>query len=311
MLGDDAQIQLNQQFALDVNGVKKLQLSSKNNPNEALRTGSKEFEAIFLHMMIKSMREASFKSELLQSHQNDFYTGLFDQQISKSMAERGIGLADLMIKQLTTNQTTELGRRQVVDEEFSSLSNQIQAKYFSDVSNASINQKQISDKHQTASSKKQSSPSDNVKDFIDELLEHAISFGKQTGMHAGYSIAHAALESGWGKKIPKYSDGKSSFNLFGIKANKDWAGKVVEITTTEYNQGIASKVNERFKAYDSYAEAFADYAKMLTQNQRYAKVLLNSKSPWEYAKNLQLTGYATDPNYAEKLFSVMKRLGYS
>jgi flagellar protein FlgJ len=99
--------------------------------------------------------------------------------------------------------------------------------------------------------------------------------------------------------------------LFGIKAGRDWAGKVVEVTTTEYSNGIPTKGVDRFKAYDSYTDAFVDYAKLLKQNDRYANVIQNSKTPWEFAKHLQLSGYATDPNYADKLFNVMKRLGFS
>lgn len=307
---------LENEFALDVNSVKQLQQVAKGSPNQALSIAAKEFESIFIQMMLKSMRDASFKSELFKSHENDFYTSMFDQQISKSLAERGMGFADLMIKQLTQNQNSQpqdLGNELMSAEVLSNLS-----KYQADSLNntafnaALINPDRFSENNrQQPEANKKSSLSGSVDQFVDELLEHAVSFGKQTGIPAGYALAHAALESGWGKSVPKYADGKSSFNLFGIKASRDWSGKVLEVTTTEYTNGIPSKVVDRFKAYDSYTDAFADYAKLLKHNDRYANVIQNSRTPWEFAKHLQLSGYATDPNYADKLFNVMKRLGFS
>ena len=307
---------LSHQFALDVNSVKQLQQVAKGSPNHALSIAAKEFESIFIQMMLKSMRDATFKSELFKSHENDFYTSMFDQQISKSLAERGMGFADLMVKQLTQNQTAQnqdLDQQSMSVEVLSNLS-----KYQADQLNDTVlNYPQINpdlfSKHNQpeTTAKNNTALSGNIDEFIDELLSHAVNFGKRTGIPAGYALAHAALESGWGKSVPKYADGKTSFNLFGIKANKDWSGKVVEVTTTEYSNGIPSKVVDRFKAYDSYTDAFADYAKILTQNDRYAKVIQNGKTPWQFAKQLQLSGYATDPNYADKLFNVMKRLGFS
>ena len=307
---------LENDFALDVNSVKQLQQVAKGSPNKALSIAAKEFESIFIQMMLKSMRDASFKSELFKSHENDFYTSMFDQQMSKSLAERGMGFADLMIKQLTQNQNSqsqELGKEQVSADVLANLSKfQTDSINNSAFNSALINPDRFSgNTRHEADSKNSSSLSGNVDQFVDELLDHAINCGKQTGLPAGYALAHAALESGWGKSVPKYPDGKSSFNLFGIKAGRDWAGKVVEVTTTEYSNGIPTKGVDRFKAYDSYTDAFVDYAKLLKQNDRYANVIQNSKTPWEFAKHLQLSGYATDPNYADKLFNVMKRLGFS
>jgi flagellar protein FlgJ len=305
---------LDNQFALDVNSVKQLQQVAKGSPNQALSIAAKEFESIFIQMMLKSMRDATFKSELFKSHENDFYTSMFDQQISKSLAQKGMGFADLMVKQLTQNQTDH--QQNLIDQQMSA---EVLSKYQNDRINDSglpfalINPEHYSEHHQQSetAAKNKASLSGNINQFIDELLDHAVNFGKQTGLPAGYALAHAALESGWGKSVPQYADGKTSFNLFGIKANKDWSGKVVEVVTTEYTNGIATKVVDRFKAYDSYTEAFTDYAKILTHNDRYAKVIQNGKTPWEFAKHLQLSGYATDPNYADKLFNVMKRLGFS
>jgi flagellar protein FlgJ len=121
-------------------------------------------------------------------------------------------------------------------------------------------------------------------------------------------IGQAALESGWGRREIRSADGTSSHNLFGIKAGADWKGKVVEATTTEYHNGVASKPKEKFRAYDSYADSFRDYAKLLSENPRYAKVLEQGESAQGFARALQSAGYATDPKYAEKLTRVIGKV---
>jgi flagellar protein FlgJ len=108
-------------------------------------------------------------------------------------------------------------------------------------------------------------------------------------------------ETGWGKSEIKTADGSSSFNLFGIKAGPGWHGKVAEVTTTEYQNGVAKKTVARFRAYDSYEESFKDYARLLTQSPRYAKVSQQTGSVQAFATGLQRAGYATDPAYATKL----------
>jgi flagellar protein FlgJ len=117
-------------------------------------------------------------------------------------------------------------------------------------------------------------------------------------------VAHAALESGWGRAEPRFADGRASYNLFGIKAGSNWPGPVVEASTTEFVNGVAEKRVERFRAYGSYAEAFQDYARLLAQSPRYAGVV-GSQNPASFALGLQRGGYATDPAYASKLESII------
>lgn len=315
MLGAVNKNSLDQQFALDVNAVKQLQQTARSNPNQALATAAKEFEAIFIQMMLKSMRDASFKSELLQSHQNDFYTSLFDQQISKSMAGKGVGLADLMVAQLSKQTPQDTSALNLTAEQQSALNNytaaQLQDTLQSSVPYSAHAPALTNHYSSTESGTPKTASAQNlpVEGFVDEVMDHAVKVSKQTGIPAGFSIAHAALESGWGRSVPHFADGKSSFNLFGIKAGKDWNGKVIEVTTTEYSHGVAQKVVDRFKAYDSYSDAFLDYAKLLSQNERYASVMKNAHSAKGYAVSLQTSGYATDPNYARKLYGVMQQMG--
>lgn len=128
-----------------------------------------------------------------------------------------------------------------------------------------------------------------------------------SGVPAQLIMAQAALESGWGRREPRASDGQPSFNLFGIKADKSWTGPVVHAATTEYGQGALQKTQASFRAYGSYDEAFADYARFLTSNPRYGAVL-HAPDAAQAAHGLQRAGYATDPDYGSKLVRLMKQM---
>jgi flagellar protein FlgJ len=140
--------------------------------------------------------------------------------------------------------------------------------------------------------------------FVDKFKAPAQAASRATGIPAHHILGQAALESGWGKREIRMADGSDSHNLFGIKAGNDWKGKVAEVTTTEYHNGVAGKQVERFRAYGSYAESFQDYAKLLSDNPRYDGVIgqVDAKG---FAQALQQSGYATDPRYAEKLAGVI------
>jgi flagellar protein FlgJ len=139
-----------------------------------------------------------------------------------------------------------------------------------------------------------------AREFVNRLWPHAGEASQATGIPAHFMIAQAALETGWGRSELRFSDGTPTYNLFGIKAGRNWQGAVAESTTTEYVNGVAQRSVERFRAYASYAEAFRDYANLLASNPRYAEVL-NQQDAAGFARSLQRAGYATDPMYAAKL----------
>lgn len=136
--------------------------------------------------------------------------------------------------------------------------------------------------------------------FVERMLPAAAAAERSTGIPAHFVVAHAALETGWGKSEPRRADGSPSFNVFGIKAGRTWQGSVAEAVTTEYVAGVAQTRVERFRAYGSYEEAFHDYANLLAGNPRYADVF-ETQEPASFARGLQAAGYATDPQYAAKL----------
>lgn len=120
-------------------------------------------------------------------------------------------------------------------------------------------------------------------------------------------LAQAALESGWGQRQIRRENGEPSYNLFGVKASGNWKGPVTEITTTEYENGEAKKVKAKFRVYSSYLEALSDYVGLLMRNPRYAAVT-KATSAEQGAQALQDAGYATDPDYARKLTSMIQQL---
>jgi flagellar protein FlgJ len=227
------------------------------------------------------MRDATPQDGMFDSEQTKMFTGMLDQQLAQNMAARGVGLAEVMVRQLSQNQpasavTPALPANAPAPSVTQETSNAIPSAYKVDVQQA----------------------------FVDRMRPHAERAGRTTGIPAHLIVGQAALESGWGKREIKMADGSDSHNLFGIKAGKDWNGKVAEVTTTEYHNGVASKQVERFRAYGSYTEAFQDYAKLLKDNPRYDGVLGVSDAKG-FAQGLQQAGYATDPHYADKLVGVI------
>ena len=266
-------------LAIDSQSLDKLRLQAKQTPDKALQAAAKQFETVFLNMMLKSMRDATPQDGAFDSEQTKMFTGMLDQQLAQSMASRGVGLADIMVKQLTRTKPSSTPTHQPaapITPASPAAANAIPSAYKADVQ----------------------------QDFVNKLKAPAEQASRSTGVPAHLILGQAALESGWGKREIKMPDGSSSHNLFGIKAGKDWNGKVAEVTTTEYHNGVAKQQVARFRAYSSYAESFQDYAKLLSDNPRYAGVMGQADAK-VFAQGLQQAGYATDPNYADKLAGVI------
>ena len=156
---------------------------------------------------------------------------------------------------------------------------------------------------------KTESPATNPADgFLGKLAGVAKATADALGLSPHLLLAQAALETGWGRKAIKDGAGQESFNLFGIKAGKHWTGKTVEVMTTEYIHGQAQKRVETFRAYGSYAESFSDYARLIKG--RYGEAIANGTTAEGFGQALQAKGYATDPNYAQKITRVAQSVAY-
>lgn len=279
------------QPAFDVRSLDTLKREAGRQTPGALKAAAKQMEGIFVQMMMKSMRDATFKDDLLSSQSSEMYTAMHDQQIAQNIAGSGqLGFADLIVRQLggeSDEPVVSTPGRDFLRPGLSAVPATGPLRLPAPVSFAK--------------------PAEGAHPFISRLLRPAQEAAQQSGLHPHLILAQAALESGWGKREIPAADGSPSHNLFGIKATGDWRGKTTEITTTEYINGVKQKVKAAFRVYDSYEHALSDYAKLLTKNPRYRGVV-QSDSAEQGAKALQAGGYATDPAYAKKLITIIQKV---
>jgi len=298
-------------MALDAQSLGQLRLQAKQSPDQALKAAAQQFEAVFLNMMLKSMREATPQDGMFDNEQTKMFTGMLDQQLTQNMSSRGVGLADIMVKQLSHavgGQATNVPRPAVSGPQAATPSvigpqSAITAPRPFIGTLSSVNS-EAGFAGMDGTSNQQTAP----QDFVSRMLPHARQASEATGVSPHLMLGQAALESGWGKREIRMADGSNSFNLFGIKANASWNGKVAEVMTTEYKNGVAYKQVEKFRAYSSYAESFQDHANLISKNPRYAEVMQQDGNAAGMAQAIQKAGYATDPNYAAKLANVMGKI---
>lgn len=298
--------------AFDVQSAQDLRTQFQKDPKQGLKAAAQQFETLFLQMVLKSMRDATPQDGLLQSDQSRFYTGLLDQQMAHNMATSGsgVGFAKLIEQQL--------GRNMVSPEMEADLSAPAKAagenlplaasdgrhlQYRQVLGNLPTSASSQDVVQPPVNSAVQQAPATS-NEFVNRVWPHAVEASRSTGIPPQFLVAHSALESGWGRGEIRKSDGSNSYNLFGIKAGKNWTGATVDAATTEYVDGQAQKVVERFRAYGSYEESFRDYAALLRNSPRYSGVI-GSQDGTEFARRLQQAGYATDPMYADKLSRII------
>ena len=315
MLGSPSD--LSSKFALDTNSLGDLKQSAKSGSPEALKGAATQFESMFVNMMMKSMRDATPQDGMTDSQDTKTFTGMLDQQMSQKLAKRGIGLADVLVRQLTAQQQGQQ-LMQDMNKQALGIGGATQTG-----TGAALRMQSDPDTlptdgtaapgaagasgitgsaHGTANASKPA----HVRAFQDKLADAAEEAEQATGVPAKFMLGQAALETGWGRRVIRNADGSSSNNLFGIKAGPGWKGKVATAVTTEYVNGKPHARVEKFRAYDSHADAFKDYARMLSNNPRYEKVLAHGGDAATFAHGLQRAGYATDPQYAAKLSRIIK-----
>ncbi|MBB5018737.1 flagellar protein FlgJ [Chitinivorax tropicus] len=277
---------LSNRLSVDVNSLDALKLQAKRDEKGAMKGVAQQFESMFLQMMLKTMRSASMGDEgdPFGSRETKMFTGLLDDQYATQMSGKGgIGLADMIMKQLSR------------DHVYSPAQLPLEAR-----------QPKVAPLPGTTRPDPMAAPLTKtaMQQFVDKLVSHAKPAAEQLGVAPHLLASHAALETGWGKRMIRDANGQDSHNLFGIKAGKSWQGPVAEVTTTEYVNGQPEKRVERFRVYSSYQAAFEDYAQLLQKNDRYKDVLNQGQDAAGFAQALQQGGYATDPQYANKLTKV-------
>jgi flagellar protein FlgJ len=303
----------------DLSGLSKLKRAAGDNDPAAIRAVAEQFEAMFTRMMLKSMREAVGKDPMFGSDQQEMYQDMADNQLSIQMAKgKGLGLADMLVRQLQkmgvkgadaaagaaggtdaagssaatsgASATTGAGAPTGASALGTGLGTRAAAAYSAT---------------ERASSTPTTSAAETAKtNFVQDLWPQAEQAGLLLGVDPRHLIAQAALETNWGRNMPQDSTGRCSNNLFGIKASSAWSGTTVTNGTQEFQGGVASTTAAQFKAYATPAQSFQDYVALLRSNPRYATALNTGADVQAFASGLQRGGYATDPDYANKIAAV-------
>ena len=299
--------------AFDVLSSQELRKQFQKEPKEGLKAAAQQFETLFLQMVLKSMRDATPQDGLLNSEQSRFYTGLLDQQMAQNMssAGNGVGFAKLIEQQLGRHMALPEGQAAATAPANAAgnalplaASDGRHLQHRTVLGNLPTSAAYAAPSSAVSKSAGAQEVAPSSQEFVNRVWPHAVEASRSTGIPPQFLVGHSALESGWGRSEIRKADGTSSYNLFGIKAGKNWTGATVDATTTEYIDGQPQQVVERFRAYGSYEEAFRDYASLLRNNSRYSGVI-GSQDGTEFARRLQQAGYATDPMYADKLSRII------
>lgn len=260
-----------------------LRARAASDPKAAIKMAAKQFEAIFMQQLLKSMRESSIGTGMLDNAGTQMGTEMLDTQLSNKMSGMPGGLADVIARQLERQMSGQM----------SGIAPKAAVPEVSSSNAAGVPLGKIA------------SGNPSQQEFLRMHTEAAAGAEAETGIPATFMVAQAAHESGWGKHEIRNADGTSAHNLFGIKAGASWRGKVAQVMTTEVVDGQPRKVMAKFRAYANYDESFRDYAQLMKNNPRYARVVAAGNDAQGFAQGLQRAGYATDPDYADKLTRVI------
>ncbi|WP_286265352.1 flagellar assembly peptidoglycan hydrolase FlgJ [Thalassotalea atypica] len=316
---------------LDLNGLNSIREQSrgddKASKDAALKEAAQQFEGIFMQMLLKSMRQAEdvlASDSPFNSQSTKFYRDMQDQQMALEMSTNGtLGLSDLIVRQLGGDDSfTSRSVLRTENNDFSVRNAQVNAKsgeldqlaqQFFNLGQASNNRHQnnsnaVEANEQTKKDVSNSPQYKDPKDFVTALSSSAKNVQQSLGVPFEVVIAQAALETGWGQKIIKNSEGQSSNNLFNIKADQRWGGDKTSKETLEYEQGTLVKKNEPFRVYQTIEDSLSDYVSFLSTGERYQDALSKPDNVEHFLHGLQKAGYATDPNYANKILGTLRKV---
>jgi flagellar protein FlgJ len=286
----------------DFAGLAELRYQAREDQAGATAKVARQFESLFTQMMVKQMRQASFGGGIFDSDRTRFYQDMYDQQLALHLSQRGgIGLSEVMSRQLGGESETQQPALGGLEPYWS--------RPVRSVTRAeSPSAAPVSESAETTVTQETSKDDeiDSPEAFVRQLWCSAEAAAEELGLPAEALLAQAALETGWGNHVMNGSDGRSSHNLFGIKADQRWQGGSVRQETLEYESGQAVRRRERFRSYESFEQSFQDYVALVKSSPRYAQALANSGDPEAYFQSLQEAGYATDPAYADKIRRVMR-----
>lgn len=297
---------------LDPAAAADLRTKLRQDPQAGLKQAAQQFEGMLLHLMLKSMRDATQSNGLLDSEQSRFFTSIGDQQLAQSLASQApLGFAAMIERQLA-RQANAAQADIAVPSPLDALQQSLLSRHATPPTVVPARSVSLSAPAESVVGKAAANgvvggaagASTGARAFVDRVWPHAVEAAALTGVPAHFLVAHSALESGWGKREIRKADGSPSFNIFGIKAGRGWSGPTTEVQTTEFVNGVAQSERAKFRVYGSYAEAFRDYAQLLSSKPRFAGVI-GQQDAVQFARSLQQAGYATDPMYADKLARII------
>ncbi|MBS0580758.1 MAG: glucosaminidase domain-containing protein [Proteobacteria bacterium] len=266
----------------DFASLQKLKASAHHHDPGALRQVAQQFESLFARMMIKSMRKAIGTDPIFGSDQAQTYQGMFDDQLSLELTRgKGLGLTDMLMRQLRGGYAPPAAPASPTPPSTAALPG-------------------VTAAHGAPPAAGDAERSN----FVRSVWPQAQQAARELGVHPIGLVAQAALESNWGRSVPRHGNGDSSHNLFGIKAGAGWGGAAARSATHEFAGGSAVPVEAAFRSYADASGSFRDYVTLLTGSARYREALHSGGDIGAFARGLQRGGYATDPDYASKVTAV-------
>ncbi|MCG5511038.1 flagellar assembly peptidoglycan hydrolase FlgJ [Ectothiorhodospira lacustris] len=306
----------------DMHGLAELRARTQSGSVEASDEVARQFEALFIQQMLKSMRAAMPTDGGLTGEHTRFFQGMFDQQIALDMARgNGIGLREQVMRELTGIAADAVsaspGELNMPTHRIPVVRSAIEAAAMTGASKAPETAA-MKDSARAAQVTRATRADDGMvadgpwspgspQEFIRDLWPHAQRAAKALGVAPEVLVAQSALETGWGRHVIKHGDGRSSHNLFGIKADRRWEGARAHVQTLEYVNEVPELQRAAFRSYGGLAESFADYVNFLQTNPRYRQALEVAGDAEAYVRGLQSAGYATDPAYADKILNILER----
>lgn len=317
------------QLGVDQRSLDSLRNTARADPQAAVKEAAEQFEALFMRQLLKSMRDSIPKGGFTDSAGERMGREMLDDQLVSGMvgAPGGLGatIARHLSRYMPGGMTPAIagGTRSPNADGASALSTatpsaSLQVSLPSSLTppqrDASLNAGGGFDMGAlppgiaaSLDAGRQALLNSREGRFVASLWPHAQAAQEATGVPAAFVVGQAALESGWGGGEMRHPDGRPAHNLFGIKAGSGWDGETVDVMTHEYIDGQRIRQVERFRAYESYEASFSDWIGLMTRHPRYRDVLRNTGSVEGYAQGMQASGYATDPNYGDKLQRVIER----
>ena len=291
----------------DFHGLAALRREAARETPEAKRAVAQQFESLFLGLVLKEMRAAgSIGGGLFDGDGVRFYQDLYDRQLALALARgRGIGLADAIYRELGGEPAAAGGGMPVPHEAAARAGSRVE-KFTAVPSRDALRPRAGAASVSRPDAASHDAIGASPEAFVAMVRPHAERAAAALGVDADVLIAQAALETGWGRHVIRTGDGRSTFNVFGIKASGGWRGPRASVPTLEFVGGLPERRRESFRVYGSIAESFDDYVALVRGSSRYRGALA-AETPEAYIRALAAGGYSTDPAYADKVLAILER----